>query len=644
MQRKQFNLFSEFTTKYLEDSDELIIEGLANSTTKDRVGDVIKQEAWSQKGLTNYLKNPIVLAFHDHSRPIGKVVDYTVDERGLRIRARISKAAGDISTLIKDGILSAFSVGFQVKDADYDKEKETFFIKELELLEISVVSVPANADSIFSIKKAFDNDEEYNSFKEEFIVAEEKAKETTEVEETIVTETQEVTKQETPTLTKEDVAELLKSNTEAVAAQFATLFEKTKEVEEKSTETEKEEMTVEVKDSGVEKLLAEMEKRIADREATLNEALEGVRAELKEKTEEISAIQKAKMQFEERGGVVDLTSKEKDEAVLLSKITGKGIGDTALGRKIIEKSGKEHWNAGATNDWEQEFSLRVLDELRMRLVVGELFSSRTIQMNTIQMNIPINPEAGSAEWINPTAFRSSDGTSTGTAVDHELNDIVLVSKKLAAKEFIGYEEEEDSIIPLLGFIRDAVVRRMARKWDQTLIFGADGGASATDPIAGLGTLAQTAGGGFNTTLSIGASAKVDVATLQTVRRGLGNYGLNPADVIYVVSPDAYFDLLEDPDFRTMDMVGDKATILRGQIGAANGSPVIVSAEFPAKAANKECVLAINLSNFLVGEHRTLMIERDRDIENQKNLIVATRRLGFTTVTSGQGVSAATWVA
>ena len=42
----------------------------------------------------------------------------------------------------------------------------------------------------------------------------------------------------------------------------------------------------------------------------------------------------------------------------------------------------------------------------------------------------------------------------------------------------------------------------------------------------------------------------------------------------------------------------------------------------------------------------MMIERDRDIEEQKNIIVATRRFGFLQLTTGdgEGVGVVNWAA
>ena len=137
-----------------EDSGNIKIRGFANTVSKDRAGDVIPRSAWEKaSAMPNYEKNPIILAFHDHSRPIGKMTGYNISENGLEIEAEISNSVPEYK-LIKDGILKTFSVGFRILDADYKSEVDTFFITELELLEISVVSVPCNQDSTFELAKS----------------------------------------------------------------------------------------------------------------------------------------------------------------------------------------------------------------------------------------------------------------------------------------------------------------------------------------------------------------------------------------------------------------------------------------------------------------------------------------------------------
>lgn len=157
--------------KSLDSSSKgLRICGYANTVEKDRTGDVIIPSAWVH-GIANYRKNPVLLNQHDKNQPIGKVEKVIVDKKGIYVEAYVSEAAEKLygtQTLINDGVLKSFSVGFRLKNKKYDKRDDTTFITDLELLEISVVSIPANQNSLFSIRKNFDSEEEYNKFMKSF--------------------------------------------------------------------------------------------------------------------------------------------------------------------------------------------------------------------------------------------------------------------------------------------------------------------------------------------------------------------------------------------------------------------------------------------------------------------------------------------
>ena len=165
---KTLYLNSAFETKaFKKGSKGLKIAGYANTTVKDRAGDVVTAQAWA-KGVDNYRKNPVLLYQHKHDCPIGRVENIVVDKKGIHVEASVSEAAEKthgVQTLIKDGALKSFSVGFRVKDGKYNREDDSMTITDVELLEISVVSVPCNQDSLFSIRKSFDSDDEFNEFK-----------------------------------------------------------------------------------------------------------------------------------------------------------------------------------------------------------------------------------------------------------------------------------------------------------------------------------------------------------------------------------------------------------------------------------------------------------------------------------------------
>ena len=138
-----------------EDDAPIIIKGYANTVTRDRSGDVIPASTWKNENtLKDYLKNPIILGFHDHKTPIGKMVDYQVTELGLEITVEIYNTIEYIYKAVKNGILKTFSIGFWLKDFEYNDTTDSFVLKDIELYEISVVSVPCNQDSVFSLSKS----------------------------------------------------------------------------------------------------------------------------------------------------------------------------------------------------------------------------------------------------------------------------------------------------------------------------------------------------------------------------------------------------------------------------------------------------------------------------------------------------------
>jgi len=171
MSDKMFFLHSAIEkTARSKKSKNLKIAGYANTTAKDRAGDIITASAWA-KGVENFRRNPVLLYQHKHENPIGKVSKITVDKKGIFVEADVSEAAETqhgIHTLIKDGALKSFSVGFKVKDGKYNRDDDSMLITDVELLEISVVSVPCNQDSLFSVRKSFESTDDYAQFVENF--------------------------------------------------------------------------------------------------------------------------------------------------------------------------------------------------------------------------------------------------------------------------------------------------------------------------------------------------------------------------------------------------------------------------------------------------------------------------------------------
>lgn len=632
---KILHVTSLFTKAAEEDEslDSIFIEGYANVATPDRGGDVIPAAAW-EDGMDNFLKNPIMLAYHDHHRPIGKMVDHKIDANGLWIRASISAAAGEVYKLIKSGVLSTFSVGFLVKDAKYDSGLDLLIIKALELLEISVVSVPMNQDSTFALAKSFDNSEDYLTFKKQFALDAPLDKDQ-EAEEVVTPSN--IEQKGILNMDENKLAEMIaKATADAVAAAEVKRLEAEKAAlakadAEKALEDKiKAAVAANVSngDNGADKLMADIEKRFAEQDAAHKSVLEGLHSEIKEKAAELEAMQKSKMAFADKGSK-DADYAEKEKAVLLAVMMNrKGVDSTKFGRQLIEKIGPH--SASAT--WETEVSFNMEAEIRKRLVVAPTI--RAISMQTNVMKIPLNPDTGVGTWVTNAQFGTT--ASMGTTQTHQLAEITLSAYKVATNEYMNFEEEEDSLIVLTPIIRDAMIRRVARAVDIAYLRGAGAGA---DPVKGLATYATA-----NTTNPVGT--KVTVAQLRDMRKNLGWYGLDPSEVTYIVSSDVYYDLLEDTAFQTMQNVGDRATLLTGQIGVIGNSPVLISGEFATKGVGVIGAIAYNTANFLAGNQRGLRFDSQDLVEAQKRVLVSSLRTGLTQLTTnnGQGVSKLTWAA
>lgn len=152
----KLNKFSEMPTVV---KDYEIVSNENGSTfkiteeTPDREQDVV-----FAKGLdiTNYLKNPVVLWGHDSSDlPIGKCVNIEQVDDGWLATVEfvpedypyIGAKAEAVRRSIKDGFLSAVSIGFIPKEWNFNDEGG-LNILESELTEFSVVSVPCHQNAI----------------------------------------------------------------------------------------------------------------------------------------------------------------------------------------------------------------------------------------------------------------------------------------------------------------------------------------------------------------------------------------------------------------------------------------------------------------------------------------------------------------
>jgi HK97 family phage prohead protease/HK97 family phage major capsid protein len=661
------------TFKSLGENDDggIDIKGSASTNALDRAGDIIEAQAWTKGGLENFKQNPILLFNHDYNRPIGRATSLEVTDKGLEITGRISKAAGDIKDLVKDGVLGAFSVGFKVKDADYMTETDGYKIKDAELFEVSVVSIPCNQGATFGLSKSFDSIDEYNEFKKQFLKANSTAaadavkieQPSEERSSKMETDMSEEKKSPETSIDLEafarEVAEktatsIAMKQAEAKAAQEkaqAEAAEKQAEVEanEQAVQEAKQVETktiIEAGLSGAEKLMSDVEKRVNEKQEDLEKVVKELESQLSEKSEEIMNMRDSKRHFADRQGSGDW-KKAFEEDIIDAKFAGLATGkgwNSDMSKSLMEKVNAHSGVGVSSADFEQIVSTNIERDIQNELVLAPLF--REIAMTSANMIIPILPDSGYAEFASAqTASGSSPHGNLAERGDTygapfggvDMTERTLSTKKLISQSYLGNETEEDAILPILPLIREQMVRSHARAIENAILAGDDAdGAFGTSGASfeGLLHLARNDSDYTQPSGSYAAGDSVTAADLLGLRKNMGKYGVNPSDVVYIVSQDVYYNLLEDAEFQDANLVGDMATKLSGEIGQVFGSRVLLCDEFATKAAAKFNAIAVYPRNYVMPRLRGVTIESDYEVANQRRVLVASQRLGFTDLIDG----------
>lgn len=139
--------------------DERIITGIASTPSPDRDGDIIEPEGAKFRSDTPFLWQ------HDRSQPIGTCMPKMTND-GLEITAKLVKPTPDMPSQlaarldeawasIKAGLVRGLSIGFRPIEYSFLDEGGIRFLS-WDLLEVSAVTIPANAECSIQTVKSFD--------------------------------------------------------------------------------------------------------------------------------------------------------------------------------------------------------------------------------------------------------------------------------------------------------------------------------------------------------------------------------------------------------------------------------------------------------------------------------------------------------
>ena len=145
---------------------------VASSATPDRYGDIIDVRGWV---LDNYKRNNVILLNHDSNQlPIARGHVYVRNDK-LIVDVEFDKEderAAEVERKVKAGFMNAVSVGFRPLESKSRSELPTdnkyygqrgMYYSKAELLEVSIVTIPANGEATMLEQKF------YNTMKEEIL-------------------------------------------------------------------------------------------------------------------------------------------------------------------------------------------------------------------------------------------------------------------------------------------------------------------------------------------------------------------------------------------------------------------------------------------------------------------------------------------
>lgn len=132
-------------------SAEGMVEGLGAvfGGDPDSYGDVIERGAFSASLARHKAEGtaPVMLWSHDTGRPVGRWEHLAESAEGLAVRGRLNlktEAGREAFEHLRAGDLSGLSIGYSITAEGADRNGGARVLKEVELLEVSLVALPAN--------------------------------------------------------------------------------------------------------------------------------------------------------------------------------------------------------------------------------------------------------------------------------------------------------------------------------------------------------------------------------------------------------------------------------------------------------------------------------------------------------------------
>lgn len=222
--------------------------------------------------------------------------------------------------------------------------------------------------------------------------------------------------------------------------------------------------------------------------------------------------------------------------------------------------------------------------------------------------------------------------------------IELAAAKFAGEIVTSKELEEDAAIAILPFLQEELIEWLTYDLEDASINGDAVGAHMDADVVAADDYRK----GWNgLRASVPAGAKIDaagpltIADIAAMRATMGRYGLDPTQLVLLVSVSSLYGLITDPTVTTVDKYGQNATLLSGELGRIWGIPIIASDQirtnlnavgvYDGITMTKSIAMIVHRRAFMRGIRRntTVQVLTELYAESDQDAVLVTTRQAFT---------------
>ncbi len=255
---------------------------------------------------------------------------------------------------------------------------------------------------------------------------------------------------------------------------------------------------------------------------------------------------------------------------------------------------------------------------------------RRVQMPSNPWDYPIVTGGPTIRKVGEITDQTAFGVHASPIPSSKIgtNKVTFNAGAIGALVLGSLELFEDSGVDVMEVWANQIVRKMAQGIDHVLLNGDE--AATTANISHLGV--DPTGTVYDSVLVMDglrkkAFANSDTAavatfvtdspiTLRRLMGGRGRFALYPSELALIVDPEVYYRILALDVFEPVSSMGEKASLLTGQVGAIKGVPIIVSEEIEGTDAAGKYPSTHDgtLGSFLVVNHQNILVGYRRDVQ------------------------------